>query len=287
MKRAFTLIELLVVIAIIAILAAILFPVFAQAKAAAKITTSLSGVKQLALGVQMYSGDFDDMSVREYGYADGSIAGDKNAYHYPTTWVGRILPYVKNNAIFFDKTYPEINDFTKTYQDPYYPTPTYTYNWTWVTSLSLNTDGYSRQTYSGPSCTSYGTQYSEADSPSRSLTAIEQPANRLALTPTRYGTIPNWSWMRFLSYEGSFPTVDVYANGFSWNQLVYDARKSYGKRFIGGYADGHAAKFGDEKFIKKYAGDPSRNEANGYSQWCTQMQNRDLFQFWGSYWSGN
>ena len=52
-KHAFTLIELLVVIAIIAILAAILFPVFAQAKVAAKKTVDLSNVKQLALGVAM------------------------------------------------------------------------------------------------------------------------------------------------------------------------------------------------------------------------------------------
>jgi prepilin-type N-terminal cleavage/methylation domain-containing protein len=60
-SRAFTLIELLVVIAIIAILAAILFPVFAQAKAAAKKTSSLSNVKQLSLANVMYAGDSDDM----------------------------------------------------------------------------------------------------------------------------------------------------------------------------------------------------------------------------------
>jgi len=60
-QRAFTLIELLVVIAIIAILAAILFPVFAQAKAAAKKTQSLSNVKQLNLGIMMYTNDSDDM----------------------------------------------------------------------------------------------------------------------------------------------------------------------------------------------------------------------------------
>ena len=61
MKRAFTLIELLVVIAIIAILAAILFPVFAQAKAAAKKAASLSNVKQQGLAIVMYGGDTDDM----------------------------------------------------------------------------------------------------------------------------------------------------------------------------------------------------------------------------------
>jgi prepilin-type N-terminal cleavage/methylation domain-containing protein/prepilin-type processing-associated H-X9-DG protein len=59
-RRAFTLIELLVVIAIIAILAAILFPVFAQAKAAAKKTVCLSNMKQLGLATQMYLGDNND-----------------------------------------------------------------------------------------------------------------------------------------------------------------------------------------------------------------------------------
>ena len=62
-KYVFTLIELLVVIAIIAILAAILFPVFAQAKVAAKKTTELSNAKQDQLGNLMYSGDSDDISV--------------------------------------------------------------------------------------------------------------------------------------------------------------------------------------------------------------------------------
>ncbi|MFN3963478.1 MAG: prepilin-type N-terminal cleavage/methylation domain-containing protein, partial [Fimbriimonadaceae bacterium] len=62
-RRGFTLIELLVVIAIIAILAAILFPVFARAKEAAKKTSDLSNIKQIGLALQIYAADWDDNSV--------------------------------------------------------------------------------------------------------------------------------------------------------------------------------------------------------------------------------
>src|SRR5579862_1428612 len=67
MKRAFTLIELLVVIAIIAILAAILFPVFAQAKMQAKKAASISNQKQMGLSLLMYSNDADDLYPRNDG----------------------------------------------------------------------------------------------------------------------------------------------------------------------------------------------------------------------------
>ncbi len=70
--KAFTLIELLVVIAIIAILAAILFPVFAQAKEAAKKTLDLSNNKQIALAVQMYGGDNEDVYPRAV-YSTGIV----------------------------------------------------------------------------------------------------------------------------------------------------------------------------------------------------------------------
>src|SRR5438270_995448 len=59
-RRGFTLIELLVVIAIIAILAAILFPVFAKARAQARKTVGISNLKQLALGTMMYAQDYDE-----------------------------------------------------------------------------------------------------------------------------------------------------------------------------------------------------------------------------------
>src|ERR1700760_4481146 len=85
--KGFTLIELLVVIAIIAILAAILFPVFAQAKQAAKKTADLSNLKQIGLGIMMYSGDADDM------YPRGGFQ-DKAGNWF--TWREAVVPYIKN-----------------------------------------------------------------------------------------------------------------------------------------------------------------------------------------------
>jgi prepilin-type N-terminal cleavage/methylation domain-containing protein len=90
MRKAFTLIELLVVIAIIAILAAILFPVFAQAKAAAKKTTCVSNVKQLSLGLILYTTDYDDMYMQRLA-GTNTVGVDH--------WVDLIQPYVRNRQI--------------------------------------------------------------------------------------------------------------------------------------------------------------------------------------------
>jgi prepilin-type N-terminal cleavage/methylation domain-containing protein/prepilin-type processing-associated H-X9-DG protein len=93
-KKAFTLIELLVVIAIIAILAAILFPVFAQAKAAAKKTADLSNMKQIELGTLMYTNDYDD----HYMLADMNPGPNiQYAYRWSSTEV--VGPYIKNTQL--------------------------------------------------------------------------------------------------------------------------------------------------------------------------------------------
>lgn len=98
LRRAFTLIELLVVIAIIAILASILFPVFAQAKEAAKKTTCLSNVKQLGLGCIMYAADFEDtlpLMLRKND--DNPPTRNGPAYYWNTNaWENDVNPYVKN-----------------------------------------------------------------------------------------------------------------------------------------------------------------------------------------------
>lgn len=91
-KSGFTLIELLVVIAIIAILAAILFPVFAQAKAAAKRTADVSNVKNIALGMIMYTGDDSDtLPPVMQGFWD-------QPRYKLVLWKDSILPYIKNGG---------------------------------------------------------------------------------------------------------------------------------------------------------------------------------------------
>ncbi len=90
-RRGFTLIELLVVIAIIAILAAILFPVFGRARENARRTSCLSNMKQLGLGTLQYAQDYDE---RYPGYRVG--AGSSTYI----SWPDAIYPYVKSEQIF-------------------------------------------------------------------------------------------------------------------------------------------------------------------------------------------
>jgi prepilin-type N-terminal cleavage/methylation domain-containing protein len=99
MKKAFTLIELLVVIAIIAILAAILFPVFAQAKSAAKKTQDLSNLKQLGTSLQIYTADYDDVMPSAYFHRafNPALGGTAGGYIH---FSGMLRPYVKNTQIW-------------------------------------------------------------------------------------------------------------------------------------------------------------------------------------------
>lgn len=96
MKKAFTLIELLVVIAIIAILAAILFPVFAQAKEAAKKTACVSNLKQIGTGFQLYMNDSDD--VYPVWSARFDPPGDPGLFAVQYMYQGLLNPYIKNGA---------------------------------------------------------------------------------------------------------------------------------------------------------------------------------------------
>ncbi len=107
MKRhgnGFTLIELLVVIAIIAILAAILFPVFAQARESARLTQCVSHLKQIGQSITMYSDDHDEVMPPRYDYIpSGPNTLNENGC---ITWKHLVYPYNKNTDLFRCPTNP-------------------------------------------------------------------------------------------------------------------------------------------------------------------------------------
>lgn len=150
-KRAFTLIELLVVIAIIAILAAILFPVFAQAKSAAKKTVAISNVRQIGTAANLYMNDNDDVTPPLYYYDANNltIASTQGFYYWPLL----MLPYTKNEAIFLDPADrdddPVLADsagrgrFNKNNTLYYYimgANPSYGYNYRYLNSTIMQPD---------------------------------------------------------------------------------------------------------------------------------------------------
>lgn len=184
-RRAFTLIELLVVIAIIAILAAILFPVFAQAKAAAKKTASLSNTKQTALGAIMYGGDVDDVisPMATFGATSGAFVYFGAPYNGYLPWTMLINPYIKNYDLFID---PQASPNTGAPAG-------FNVNATKAVSPNYGMNPYLVQTVSVPYPASISTPLSP-----RSFTAVSRPAD-VVLFAAKYSsseTTGNWygSW---------------------------------------------------------------------------------------------
>jgi len=165
-KRGFTLIELLVVIAIIAILAAILFPVFAQAREKARAISCASNLKNLGTAVLMYAQDYDETYPNSNGGSTDahlcSVMKNKGSY---AGWIGNLLyPYTKNAGIFACPSNPRLN--------------TVNYN-TGCAGPANNDPAYALAQWGIPYIfNSYGFNYVAVGS--RSMSSVPAPAEQLS-----------------------------------------------------------------------------------------------------------
>ena len=262
MKRAFTLIELLVVIAIIAILAAILFPVFAQAKLAAKKTQDLSNQKNITTSAMMYSTDSDDVFPRcEYKTPDRNFFG----WNVPVTWREALMPYVKNG----EGQYVDGTRITKVAVNGIWTTPAYGDNATRGNYIINRNLSPGRCYWNGNwTCDSGDTGVLNPGvmvAPSVSVTQLDQPADTNFMTNSRImtdwnasGDYPEGAWW----WWGGAQFPPVFSGPTSHEKWDYDTSSgnagSRGEpnamvryRYSGGtnqgFADGHA------KYVKKSA----------------------------------
>ena len=153
-KHGFTLIELLVVIAIIAILAAILFPVFAQAREKARQSSCLSNTKQFGTALTLYGDDWDetfplaydptapwdpDNTQKGYPRFKFSVHGYGVGFEYNQgqfwTWADSVYPYIKNvNMFICPSNMKNTLGYAINYQ---FSKPNGSGSWPWLTSVSL------------------------------------------------------------------------------------------------------------------------------------------------------
>jgi prepilin-type N-terminal cleavage/methylation domain-containing protein len=237
-RSGFTLIELLVVIAIIAILAAILFPVFAQARGAARKAACVSNVKQLSLGIMMYTQDYDE--TMPFGYM----------YNIPNTsllwyWHDLIRPYVKSDQMYIcpQAAQHTIVDYLRPPGTPAILPLDYIANaaWGFEDGDVFNGVNYSRSQgniVAGPFTNGWGNA-------SRSLAEFDDPAGTIAIFDAKPGYSEIWMHRQ----------TDAFFNAtgqcsYSWGSPApasneklckgghVDKRHSEG--FVAGYIDGHA-----------------------------------------------
>jgi prepilin-type N-terminal cleavage/methylation domain-containing protein len=259
-SRGFTLIELLVVIAIIAILAAILFPVFAQARESARKASCLSNTKQIALGVMMYVQDYDETypcnswDTPPLGTADHLSPQGVN-YLTGTQWPFRIMPYIKNRQVFVCPSDPAAGlsgwrgyQITGTGCDTAWGVPipiSYGHN---QHLFGYGAATFIGQTGPGPGCFGAAPDWGVAYQP-QSLASVPSPASTYMIGDYGRGYMETW-WVNNLrataytdrfgvSAPGGGASVDQSSSPWNVNRLLPNVhRHQMGTNQS--YADGHS-----------------------------------------------
>lgn len=272
MRKRLDLVQVLVIVACLGIVASVLFPLVSQAREKSR-AGRLDRFGRVARAVLDYSTDNDDLAPHFYA------TGATNQYHQTDTWVGRVYPYVGRREVFFDPTTAEPRSNFRDadgdlYVDSYYggnsATSPYTYRWQWITTIGLNADGFA--TGASGSCKAPIPRYRP-----RNLASLTAPESRLMLAPTQMD--PRLGWMYFRSGEAMRPYVKGRRpKGFSWFNLVWDARNRWHGRMNAAFADGHVGKFGKEKFVPE--------SVSSRSDFCAYLAaNPEFGHFWGEPWS--
>ena len=246
-KTGFTLIELLVVIAIIAILAAILFPVFAQAREKARQTACLSNVKQISLAMMMYAQDYDE-TFCPGRYYDGVTAW---------AWDHYIEPYAQSAG----------STYYGTGKQPYLECPTDTTPRTTtvagkrsyaipMSAFATADLAWKTETYSGAYYITEG----------RPLSAFPAPASTILVTeaPLNNNRIGNNTGFRVGSPNGQLPPAGA-------NPPVTGAKPNHSGGWNYGFADGHA------KWVR-----PEQSAATSGKTYTTSFVNANGFNCYGT-----
>jgi len=260
-KKGFTLIELLVVIAIIAILAAILFPVFAQAREKARAITCVSNEKQMGLAIMQYVQDYDEtypLCQRDPNAAE--IAAQANASATtPVVWQWAINPYVKNGQVTYS-----VNSTAFALTGGVWACPSFPH---------LETEEYGLSSLIGGDESMYAAgEFFGFKYPSSSLASIAGPANTIMVVEKGYMggsdhpdfTEPDFRTDIWIYVPNTAPVqtananegVGSYSQAYPWPPSVPRFRHQNRCNVI--YADGHvkATLLGD---------------MGGMQNWCTHI----------------
>jgi prepilin-type N-terminal cleavage/methylation domain-containing protein len=203
-KKAFTLIELLVVIAIIAILAAILFPVFAQAKLAAKKTVSISNLKQVGLASKMYEGDYDDTVVM------AQYCAITNSGASLLSWENLLYPYIKNGENTTVATYgtgngsPDRDKATGIWADPGAPNDQ---SFPYGIHFHLAPDDWGA-TCATPGNGTVAAGVSDTSVPSEADTILIMTKGQTEYNPNYPKS--NWGWVYFIADEYGWTSTTAF-----------------------------------------------------------------------------